>query len=265
MVSAAKLRRAQENVMKARPYAEKVKDLVMELCQGMTAEDHPFFAPVQETKRLGIVVVTSDKGLCGSFNNNVVFRVEKELAQARSTAERVSLITVGKKGFEYFSKRRLEIRQKYVEDRERSTQELAAAIAGEARDLFLSGEWNEVRLYYTAFRSVVRNELTREQLLPISPSEHIQRLGARKDYLFEPTQKEILDRLLPAYLEVQIGKAMLESQTSEYAARMTAMDTASNNCRELITDLTLVYNKARQAAITKELLDIVGGAEALRK
>lgn len=265
MVSAAKLRRAQENVLRARPYAEKVKDLVMELCQGMTVEDHPFFAPTQESKRLGIVVITSDKGLCGSFNNNVVFRVEKELAQARSNTERVSLITVGKKGFEYFSKRRFEIRQKYVEDRERSTQDLAAAIAAEARELFLSGEWNEVRVYYTAFRSVVRNELTREQLLPIAPSEHTLRLAAPKDYLFEPSQKEILDRLLPAYLEVQIAKAILESQTSEHAARMTAMDTASNNCRELITDLTLVYNKARQAAITKELLDIVGGAEALRK
>jgi len=265
MVSAAKLRRAQENVLKARPYAGKVRELVMELCQGMTPEDHPFFAPPAESKRLGIVVVTSDKGLCGSFNNNVVFRVERDLAQARSNTEKVELITVGKKGFEYFSKRRFEIRSKFVEDRERSTQDLAAAIASEARDRFLSGEWNEVQLYYTAFRSVVRNELTREQLLPIPPSEHTVGVAAPRDYLFEPDQKEILNALLPTYLEMQIFKAMLESQTSEYAARMTAMDTASNNCRELITDLTLVYNKARQAAITKELLDIVGGAEALRK
>ena len=129
----------------------------------------------------------------------------------------------------------------------------------------MTGEWNEVRLYYSAFKSVVRHEITQETILPIPTTPAGIEAEAPKDYIIEPSQKEILDQLLPKYLESQILKAILESQTSEYAARMMAMDTASNNCREVITDLALIYNKARQAAITKELLDIVGGAEALKK
>ena len=265
MVSAAKLRRAQESILKARPYAESIKLLVMELCQGMSAEDHPFFLGAGEKKRLGVIVITADKGLCGSFNNNIIFRAERDIEKFGDTVVDSSFITVGKKGYEYFSKRKFGIKKRYVEERERTNYELAAEVAREARDLFLSGEWNEVSLYYTAFRSVVRYEITRDVLLPIPTAENVSEKEAPRDYIFEPNQKEILNRLLPTYLEIQILKAMLESQTSEYAARMTAMDTASNNCKEIIADLTLVYNKARQAAITKELLDIVGGAEALKK
>jgi F-type H+-transporting ATPase subunit gamma len=172
---------------------------------------------------------------------------------------------VGKKGGDFFSKRNFEIKKKYLEDRERTNYELAAEIAREAKNYFLTGEWNEVHLYYSAFKSVIKYEITQETILPIPTAPTGLEAEAIKDYIFEPNQKEILDQLLPKFLEIRILKAILESQTSEYAARMAAMDTASNNCRELITDLTLIYNKARQAAITKELLDIVGGAEALKK
>jgi len=265
MVSAAKLRKAQEKALRARPFAEATKHLVMEMCAGMAPEDHPFFASSEEKKRLGIILVTGDKGLCGSFNNNVIFRVERNLKKMGESLGKASFLAVGKKGGDFFSKKHFEIKKKYIEDRERTQYELAAEIAGEAKKYFLTGEWNEVHLYYSAFKSVVRHEITQETILPIPTALAGMAVEAPRDYIIEPSQKEILDQLLPKYLESQILKAVLESQTSEYAARMTAMDTASNNCREVITDLALIYNKARQASITKELLDIVGGAEALKK
>jgi len=265
MVSAAKLRKAQEKVLKARPFADAAKRLVLEMCKGMTPEDHPFFVSSEEKKRLGIILVTGDKGLCGSFNNNIIFRAARDLKKMGEGLGKASFLTVGKKGGDFFSKKHFEIKKKYLEDRERTNYELAAEIAQEAKNYFLTGEWNEVHLYYSAFKSVVRHEITQETILPILTTPAGIEAEAPKDYIIEPSQKEILDQLLPKYLESQILKAILESQTSEYAARMTAMDTASNNCREVITDLALIYNKARQAAITKELLDIVGGAEALKK
>jgi len=265
MVSAAKLRKAQEKALKARPFTEATKRMVLEMCKGMTPEDHPFFVSSEEKKRLGIILVTGDKGLCGSFNNNIIFRAERDLKKMGEGLGKASFLAVGKKGGDFFSKKHFEIKKKYLEDRERTNYELAADIARETKKYFLTGEWSEVRLYYSSFKSVVRYEITQETILPISTTPAGTEAEAPKDYIIEPSQKEILDQLLPKYLESQILKAILESQTSEYAARMTAMDTASNNCREVITDLTLIYNKARQAAITKELLDIVGGAEALKK
>ena len=265
MVSAAKLRKAQEKALKARPFAEATKHLVLEMCKGMTPEDHPFFVSSEEKRRLGIILVTSDKGLCGSFNNNIIFRVEKDLRKSQGDLEKASFLAVGKKGGDFFSKKNFEIKKKYFEDRERTHYELAAEIAREAKKYFLTGEWNEVHLYYSAFKSVIKYEITQETILPIPTAPAGIEAAPPEDYILEPNQKEILDQLLPKFLEIRILKAILESQTSEYAARMTVMDTASNNCRELITELTLIYNKARQAAITKELLDIVGGAEALKK
>ena len=265
MVSAAKLRRAQERIERARPYAEKIKGLVIEMCKGMTSEDHPFFSVPNEKRRLLVILVTSDRGLCGSFNNNIIFRTERDINKIKDSLESVGMITVGKKGYDYFSKKNYNIIKRYVEERERTNHELAIEIANEGKNLFLSGEWNEIHLYYTAFKSVVRHEIIQEGLLPIPTADFEAEKEAPKDYILEPDKKKILARLLPKYLEIQILKAILESQTSEHAARMTAMDTASNNCKELIADLTLVYNKERQAAITKELLDIVGGAEALKK
>jgi len=265
MVSAAKLRKAQEKALKARPFAEATKHLVLEMCKGMTPEDHPFFVSSEEKRRLGIILVTSDKGLCGSFNNNIIFRVEKDLRKSQGDLGKASFLVVGKKGGDFFSKKNFEIKKKYFEDRERTHYELAAEIAREAKKYFLTGEWNAVHLYYSAFKSVIKYEITQETILPIPTTPAGIEAEAPKDYIIEPGQKEILDQLLPKFLEIRILKAILESQTSEYAARMTVMDTASNNCRELITELTLIYNKARQAAITKELLDIVGGAEALKK
>lgn len=265
MVSAAKLRKAQEAVLKSRPFADATRQLVIEMCKGMTQDDHPFFAPVTEKKRMGVIVVTGDKGLCGSFNNNIIFKAERELKKSSEANENVSLIVVGKKGRDYFTKRNVEIKKSYLEDRERTNFALASEIAGEVKKYFLSGEWNEVQLYYSSFKSIVKYELTQETILPIPTSSGSIETAAPKNYIFEPSQKEILEQLLPKFLEVRILKAILESQTSEYAARMTAMDTASNNCRDVISQLTLIYNKARQATITKELLDIVGGAEALKK
>ncbi|HNR12924.1 MAG TPA: ATP synthase F1 subunit gamma [Thermodesulfobacteriota bacterium] len=267
MVSAAKLRRAQERAIKARPYAEKTRELVGELCQGMTAENHPFFGHAQGSKNLGIIVITSDKGLCGSFNNNIIFRALRDMTALlrKNEYNSISLITVGKKARDYFTKRGTSITRKYAEERERTPHEVAADVTAEVQAQFLSGEWTEVHIYYSAFRSVSKYEVTQETLLPIPTAPAGEKESLKHDYIFEPNQVDILNRLLPKYLEVRILKALLESEASEHAARMTAMDTASNNCRELINVLTLVYNKARQSAITKELLDIVGGAEALKK
>lgn len=265
MVAAAKLRRAEEELVRARPYSDKILALAMELCSGLSKDAHPFITTPEEHRGTGVIVVTSDKGLCSSFNNNIILGVARDIAQFKRKTDNVALIAIGRKGYDYFLKQGAQITNKYFEERGRGDKEIAAAVAREATQKFVEGSVSEFYLYYTIFKGVARQEIKRELLLPIDPTDAVSEEAAPSDVIFEPSQNDILERILPKYIESKILRALLESHTSEHAARMTAMDVASSNCKEVIAELSLIYNKERQAAITNEILDIVGGAEALKK
>ncbi len=215
--------------------------------------DHPFCA-TREVRNTLLVVVTADRGLCGAFNLNINLKAENSLRE-----ENASLYSIGKRGRDYFLRRGADIVREWIEIR-KVEYEMAQEIAKELTNYYETEEFDRICLVYTKFHSVLRQEVILEDLLPIKPEG--KRLFV--EYLFEPLKRELLEGLLSRYIESKIFAALLESETSEHAARMNAMDLATKNCGEMIKDLTLFYNKTRQAAITKEMLDIIGGAEALK-
>lgn len=261
LVAAAKLRRAQERILQARPYAAKMAELVAGLALRAGEEGHPLLARRAGGRRL-LVVISADKGLCGAFNSNVL---RAALAFLREGGEaESSLVVVGRKARDFFRRRSWPIRAQRVGFLDRlgfeEIREIAAALMG----VYLAEEVDEVHLLYNEFRSVAVQRAVRRQLLPIQ-SEGAAPEAPPADYLYEPSPDAILAALLPRHVEVQLYRALLESLAGEYGARMTAMEAATKNAQEMIERLTIAYNKARQERITKELLDIVGGAEALRK
>jgi F-type H+-transporting ATPase subunit gamma len=262
LVAAAKLRRAQENIIRARPYAVKLHELISELAQRADAGDHPLLA-VREPRRVMLVIVTSDRGMCGAFNTNILRAAEKYRRDNAHCHEQIQLAVVGRKGRDYLRHRKIEI-HKYFPGLDVGTA-LAASkqISDGIIESFLDGNLDMVYLVYNEFKSAAAQRITVEPLLPITPLE----LGegeANVDFVYEPSKLELLETIMPMYVSVEVYRAALESMASEFGARMTAMENATSNAAEMISTLTLEYNKARQAAITKELLDIVGGAEALR-
>ncbi len=268
MVAAAKLRGAQERMEAFRPYAEKFAAVMGELSGSANPSAFPLMA-VRPVKKVMLLVVTSDRGLCGAFNSNILNRSEKFLKAAASEGKEVSLATLGKKGASYF--KRSEFPVKYSDqDIMGDIQMFTARKAGqELIRLFLEEEVDEVNLIYGRFINVAVQKPKIKKLLPISSEGLGEQEGEAKEgptatYTYEPEPEQILNQLMPMYVNVQIMHAMLETSASEQAARMTAMDNATKACTEMIDTLTLAYNKARQAAITKELMDIVGGAEALK-
>lgn len=267
MVASAKLRGAQEKMEAFRPYAEKFADTMRDLSGSMEDANLPLME-VREVKTVEIVVVTSDRGLCGSFNSNIIKSVEKLAAQYEAEGKNVSFVTVGKKGTQAFKKTG-KIRKTY--DDIMGTFQIfnAREISQDITEAFLAGESDQVDVVYGKFHSVAMQRPEREELLPIKPveseGEEVQESAAAGgSYIYEPDPAEIMEVLLPLYLNVQVYHAMLEVGASEHAARMTAMDNATNACKDMIKELTQLYNKARQAAVTGELMDIVGGAEALK-
>jgi F-type H+-transporting ATPase subunit gamma len=270
LVSAAKLRRAQERILAARPYADQMAALQSQLCRRVTSTAHPLMQRRQGSK-VELVVVSADRGLCGSFNAQM-FRQTIELAGRLEAEGRVvTLTTIGKKARDFFRRRRWPITKSWLQLFDRLQFDQAKTIAEELIGLFTSGERAEVRLLFTEFRSVASQRVTTQLLLPVgAPSpEATHATAAAPDtrsgsYLYEPEEDQLLAELLPRAVAVQLFRALLESATSEQGARMMAMDSASRNAGQMIDRLTLIYNKTRQAAITKELMDIVGGAEALR-
>lgn len=265
MVASAKLRGAQEKMEAFRPYAEKFADTMRELSGGMEDANLPLME-VRDVKTVEIVVVTSDRGLCGSFNSNIVKDVEKLAAQYEAEGKQVSYVTVGKKGAAAFRKSG-KVRKSY-EDIMGSFQIFnAREISQDIIEAFIQGESDQVDIVYGKFHSVASQKPEREELLPIkaveSEVEDVQESKAAGSYTYEPDPAEIMEVLLPLYLNVQVYHGMLEVGASEHAARMTAMDNATNACKDMIDELTQLYNKARQAAVTGELMDIVGGAAAL--
>jgi len=270
LVSAAKLRRAQERIFAARPYADQMAALQAQLSRRAAPTSHPLMRR-REGAKVELVIVSADRGLCGSFNAQM-FRQATELAgRLEAEGRTVTLTTIGKKARDFFRRRRWPITKSWLQLFDRLQFDQANAIAQELIGLFTSGERAEVRLLFTEFRSVVTQRVTGQILLPVgasspeatapSPTTAESRSGG---YLYEPEEDQLLAELLPRAVAVQLFRALLESAASEQGARMMAMDSASRNAGQMINRLTLIYNKTRQAAITKELMDIVGGSEALR-
>jgi F-type H+-transporting ATPase subunit gamma len=272
MVAAARLRRAQEGIVSARPYAREIKRLMAHLVGEVDIALHPLLEK-REVKKSLLVVVTSDRGLCGAFNTNVikaaVSHIRTQYPDRVVNEHQVRLVTVGKKGFEFFSKRDYEIYSKYVGIFHGLDFGVARGIMQELVTGYLKHEFDRVEVVYNEFKNVLQQRIVIEQLLPIPPEEvkeeNAKKIHSMVEYIYEPSSKEIIGALLPTHLNFQMWRILLESNAAALGAQMSAMDNATENARELITDLTLSYNKARQASITKELLEIVGGAEALKK
>jgi F-type H+-transporting ATPase subunit gamma len=263
MVSAAKMRRAQEAIGAARPYAEQL-DLVLRQLQGSVADDeHPLLAQ-RPVERIAVAVVTSDRGLCGAFNTNICRLAQSEANSAEDTG--VDLVTVGRKGRDYFNNRGYSITQHHADVFADLNFARAADIAADLSQRFLEGEVDRVVLVYSQFRSVAQQVPVVQQLLPIPPAEDTDAGagdGTSGEYLFEPEPAVLLNQLVPRHVNFQLWRALLESNAGEQAARMTAMDNATKNAGDLIEELTREMNKERQASITLELMDIIGGAEAV--
>jgi len=261
MVSAAKLRRAQENVVAARPYAKKLGEVLGRLTAILDADSSPL-QQKREVKNALLVVVTSDRGLCGGFNTNLCKAAERFVREHKDEYPSLSVMTIGRKGYEY-----LKNRQKIYKNQPgvfaKLSYQTAAFLAGEVIDGFLAEEYDEVFLIYNAFRSVMAQDITLERLLPVAPPAAEPTEELPPVYIYEPDKEALLKELLPKNVEVQIFRALLESNASEHGARMTAMDSATKNANEMIGKLTLQYNRARQAAITTELIEIISGAESL--
>jgi F-type H+-transporting ATPase subunit gamma len=259
MVAAAKMRRAQERMFSARPYAEKIQELIQHLAASV---ENPQMALLKRRplQHVTLVVITSDRGLCGSFNSTVIKRAVSEI-EAYKDVE-VSIVALGKKGYDYFRKRGYHIADYKVEFFNHMDFSVANSIANKLIKSFVSEETDAVKIIYNQFKSVARQEMVSEELLPIKLDDF--ETHTTGEYLYEPDQASILEALLPRHIRTQVWRALLESFASEQAARMLAMENATENAKDLIKQLTLQYNKARQASITKEILEIVGGAEALK-
>ncbi|MGH7449984.1 MAG: ATP synthase F1 subunit gamma [bacterium] len=263
MVAAARLRKAQDRMLKARPYSKSLDDTLGHVAAKVDSSLHPLLN-VREPKRIGFVVVTGDRGLCGSFNANIIRRAANEMKQTQQSGVEFELIAVGKKGFEHFNRRRYPIIEKYINFFDKLEFKHAQDIAALIQDQYVSEKLDRIYLVFNEFKSAVQQNIVVQQLLPIVPRPP-QDEKFTTEFLFEPSPLKILDNLCSRYLNVEIWHALLESLAAEMGARMAAMSTATDNAKELIVQLTLYYNKVRQASITRELMDIVGGAEALRK
>ena len=263
MVSAAKLRKAQEAVVAARPYADKVQDVVSNLALREDADAHALLGKRGKNRAL-VVLMTSDRGLCGGFNSNITKAADKFIRENGEGYEAVDLMIIGRKGKELL---RRKLGDKIVKVHENITGSInyatAQLLGQEVVDGFNAETYDAVFLMYNAFQSAMTQIITIDQLLPVLPAE-LDEGTQVTDYLYEPTQGEVLDQLLPKYVEVKIFRGLLESVASEHGARMSAMDSASKNASEMIDKLTLQYNRARQAAITKELMEIISGSESIK-
>jgi F-type H+-transporting ATPase subunit gamma len=266
MVAAAKLRGAQQKMEDFRSYAEKFNQAMSNLSGNMESGQFPLME-VRDVQTVELVIVTSDRGLCGSFNSNILKQAEKLIHEYEAEGKKVTIVCVGKKGHAYFRKTG-KVRNAFTDIMGNFQMFNARAIAQDVAANFLAGEADKVHILYGKFMSFAVQRPAQEVLLPVQPeaeeSPEAETGTIASDYIYEPSPTEIMDVMLPLYMNVMIYHAMLETGASEHAARMSAMDNATRACRDMIDSLTLLYNKARQAGITAELMDIVGGAEALK-
>jgi F-type H+-transporting ATPase subunit gamma len=269
MVAAARLRRLQEGLESTRPYADKMNQVVGQLVEQIEEGMHPLLEERPGPRKLELLIVSTDRGLCGGLNTNL-FRMARDFLREKEQAyESISLYLIGQKARDFYKRRDVNVRQTRAHLFSGTPQfEVVRPIARDLVGSFLSGEADEVGVMFTQFQSVMTQRATFLPLLPLQRRESEEQEEAAPeeigDCIFEPSREAILEKLLPRYVEVQLFWLILEAQTSEFAARMTAMDSATSNAKEMIDRLTLTFNRARQAAITKELMDIVNGAEALQ-
>jgi len=267
MVSAAKLRRAQNAIVQMRPYANKLKDILENLSQTLDSSDGGEYSAVRPVKNVLIVAVTSNRGLAGAFNANIIRTVNRLLGdryKEQAKAGTVKVLSIGKKASDAFSKNKNLFLGHHNEIYADLNFEAASAIATQVMHDFKEAKYDEVVVIYNLFKNAAVQYVQTEQLLPIQPPAKAEGKTAMKmDYIFEPSKEEIVKELIPKSIKIQLYKALLDSHASEHGARMTSMSKATDNAGELIKALKLSYNKARQAAITNEILEIVAGAEAL--
>jgi F-type H+-transporting ATPase subunit gamma len=266
MVSAAKLKRAQDAVIQMRPYAEKLQGILSNLSSSLEAADGGDYSVVREVKTMLIVAITSNRGLCGGFNNNVIKRANILIKE--NPGVKIEVLTLGKKAFDAFKKTGMVTTKGFDAEPfkifDNLTFDNVSIIAESVMTQFKAGDYDKVVLVYNSFKNAGVQLIQAEQFLPIVPPAATENTSTT-DYIFEPGKKEIVDQLIPQSLKTQFFKALLDSRAAEHGARMTAMHKATDNATDLVKELKLTYNKARQAAITGEILEIVGGAEALKK
>ncbi len=272
MVAAAKFRRAQDTLIAIRPYARKLDEILKRFVAKIDISAHPLLIK-RDVKRVLLVVISGDRGLCGGFNSNVakeaVEHIKKNYSSLNAENYGVRIVTIGKKCTDFFQKKNFPIHTKHVGIFGNLNFNQAKSIVQQIVAGFINNDYDKVEIIYNEFKSVIQQRIVVEQILPILP-EQILKSESRTDlsqidYIYEPSSQYILDDLLPKHLNFQMWRILLESSTAEEGARMTAMNNATENAKDLISNLTLSYNKARQASITKELLEVVSGAEALKK
>lgn len=268
MVASAKLRNAQMRIERFRPYADKFYDMLGDLAGRADEGAHALLEVREVIATTGILVVTSDRGLCGSFNTNLIREADKLAKAKKAEGKEVKVYSVGKKGRDFFRKTEFEVVSAYADQMNTFDFSLADTVGMEIINAYLAGELDEVVVIYGEFVNVARQLPVTLDILPISPQETVEgEEDAKKgtaEYIYEPDVEGLLAELLPRFIKVQVYRGMLDTSASEHAARMTAMDNATRACDDMVESLTLVFNKTRQAAITTELMDIVGGAEALK-
>lgn len=266
MVAAARLRGAQMKMESFAPYAKKFAEVLGNLASRIEPDVHPLLVKKEPVSKVELLHFTGDRGLCGSFNGNLISFGERWLKEEEQKGVEGGLITVGKKGRDYFRKRNYHLVDSFVDMYGRVDISFINQVTRSMINRFLNDEVDEVYLIYSRFAGMGRQIPTLVKLIPIEPpkAEKVEESRGQAEYLCEPDPESLLIELLPKHISVQIYNAFLQNETSEHAARMAAMDNASKNCKEIVDNLTLVFNKARQAAITAELMDIVGGAEALK-
>ena len=263
MVAAAKLKRAQQRILAFRPYGLRMRQAITDLSVRVNRTAHPLLQK-RPVKNVRVSVVTSDRGLCGAFNANIFRKAFQVIEECEARGAKVSVGVVGKKGGDFFRRRQWPIHDPFINIFERLSFEHAIEIGTAGTEAYRTGAFDEIHVVYNEFKSAVQQRVIVEQLLPIESFEETGTTPPQGAYLYEPDEEELLAVLLPKWAQAQIYRILLESSAAEQAARMSAMDGATRNAGELIKSLTVYYNKTRQAAITKELMDIVGGAEALK-
>ncbi|MBL8605329.1 MAG: ATP synthase F1 subunit gamma [Myxococcales bacterium] len=265
MVAAARLRRAQQRIVELRPYAEKTREVLQSVASKVGPEAHPLFQ-AREVKTVLLLVFTSDRGLAGGFNSSILRAVDRKIVELEEAGKAVEIAVLGRKGRDHFRRRNVTIRHDLVGAYEGGATR-AAEIARTLMADFSAAEGgvDEVIAVFNEFKSAMTQLLRMQQVLPlVTPAAAEAEASAGNDYIYEPSREALLNTIVPMYVEVSVFRAMLESQASEHGARMTAMDNATGNAKKMIASLTLEYNRARQAAITKELMEIIGGSEALK-
>ena len=259
MVAASKLRKAQENIINARPYADHINDMLRTLKNKNISSDHPLLAEATGKGKTAYVVVTSDRGLCGSFNTHII---KEAIVHLKENSD-ADLICIGKKGHDYFKKHSTNVSEHYINLFNEMNFSVSVDVSEKILSLFLDENYDKINVIYNEFKSAIQQDIVVKQLLPIVPieSEDVSKL----DYVYEPDEDTIIYELGRKYIHVDVWRIMLESSAAEQGARMTAMDSATENAVELIDKLTLNYNRARQAAITTEIIEISSGAEAIQQ